>query len=92
MKLGIPDSVDIFLDDTASSAQGKDKTRAKEISPQARVLVMGSAPAVDWLTHSFGLDLSLISRLGGHSQPRYVSLISMLQRIIMIALRIILMV
>jgi len=70
VKLGIPDSVDIFLDDTASSAQGKDKTRAKEISPQARVLVMGSAPAVDWLTHSFGLDLSLISRLGGHSQPR----------------------
>ena len=29
-----------------------------------------SAPAVEWLINRFGLDLSLISRLGGHSQPR----------------------
>ncbi len=29
-----------------------------------------SAPAVEWLINSFGLDLSLVSRLGGHSQPR----------------------
>jgi len=29
-----------------------------------------SAPAVEWLINAFGLDLSLISRLGGHSEPR----------------------
>lgn len=29
-----------------------------------------SAPAVEWLIRSFGLDLSLVSRLGGHSFPR----------------------
>lgn len=31
---------------------------------------MESGPAVDWLINAFGLDLSLVSRLGGHSQPR----------------------
>jgi hypothetical protein len=29
-----------------------------------------SKPAVDWLINAFGLDLSLVSRLGGHSEPR----------------------
>jgi len=29
-----------------------------------------SAPAVEWLINAFGLDLSLISRLGGHCEPR----------------------
>jgi hypothetical protein len=35
-----------------------------------QVLAEGSGLAVDWLTSSFNLDLSLLSRLGGHSQPR----------------------
>tara|TARA_R110002050_G_scaffold40515_2_gene98933 strand:- start:548 stop:970 length:423 start_codon:yes stop_codon:yes gene_type:complete len=28
------------------------------------------APGVEWLIKNFGLDLSLVSRLGGHSQER----------------------
>merc|ERR1712004_308461 len=35
-----------------------------------KVLCEESAPAVDWITDAFGVDLSLVSRLGGHSQPR----------------------
>lgn len=34
------------------------------------MLTAESAPAVEWLVQKFGLDLSLISRLGGHSFPR----------------------
>jgi len=34
------------------------------------VLAADSGPAVNWLMDSFGLDLSKVSRLGGHSQPR----------------------
>eukprot|EP01059_Diplonema_ambulator_P029315 TRINITY_DN4865_c0_g1_i6.p1 TRINITY_DN4865_c0_g1~~TRINITY_DN4865_c0_g1_i6.p1 ORF type:complete len:640 (+),score=262.58 TRINITY_DN4865_c0_g1_i6:58-1977(+) len=33
-------------------------------------LVYDSAPAIEWLIESFGLDLSLVGRLGGHSHPR----------------------
>ena len=33
-------------------------------------LVYDSAPAIEWLIESFGLDLSLLGRLGGHSFPR----------------------
>merc|ERR1712176_607357 len=35
-----------------------------------KVLCEESAPAVDWITDAFGVDLSLVSRLGGHSMPR----------------------
>lgn len=38
--------------------------------PLAKVLTHESGAAVDWLCTQFGLDLSLVSRLGGHSQPR----------------------
>ena len=31
---------------------------------------MNSAADVDWLVDKFDLDLSLVARLGGHSQPR----------------------
>merc|ERR1711912_168092 len=31
---------------------------------------MGSGADVDWLVEKFDLDLSLLARLGGHSQPR----------------------
>ena len=33
-------------------------------------MVRDSAPSVQWLSDSFGLDLSKVSRLGGHSFPR----------------------
>jgi len=35
-----------------------------------KVLTGKSGDAVNWLQDSFGLDLSKVSRLGGHSQPR----------------------
>lgn len=35
-----------------------------------RVLTGRSADAVHWLQSKFGLDLSKVARLGGHSQPR----------------------
>lgn len=64
IKLGIKDSVDAFYEDTAKSAR-------KLLRPElARVLTGESAPAVQWLQNAFKLDLSLVSRLGGHSFPR----------------------
>jgi flavocytochrome c len=64
IKLGIKDSVEAFYEDTAKSAR-------KLLRPEiARVLTGESAPAVQWLQDKFKLDLSLVSRLGGHSFPR----------------------
>ncbi|CAG8440556.1 11931_t:CDS:2 [Diversispora eburnea] len=62
--LKIPDSVEIFEQDTLNSA--KDLARPDLI----KVLTGDSASAVEWLQDKFKLDLSLVSRLGGHSQPR----------------------
>jgi flavocytochrome c len=67
IKLDIPDSAVIFEKDTALSAT---KGKSDQIHPLGRVLVWESAPAVEWLMNGFGLDLSKVSRLGGHSQPR----------------------
>ncbi|KAL1993260.1 hypothetical protein VTN49DRAFT_3209 [Thermomyces lanuginosus] len=64
VELGIQDSVKQFYEDTLRSA--RDKARPELI----RVLTYNSASAVEWLQDVFGLDLSLVSRLGGHSQPR----------------------
>jgi len=64
IKLGIKDSVEAFYEDTAKSAR-------QLLRPEiARVMVGESAPAVQWLQDKFKLDLSLVSRLGGHSFPR----------------------
>ena len=53
------------------SATGIKHTSAPEWTPPlAHVLTHDSGPAVDWLMERFGLDLSLVSQLGGHSQPR----------------------
>ncbi|RPB14420.1 fumarate reductase-like protein [Morchella conica CCBAS932] len=60
----IQDSVQQFYDDTMKSA--RDKARPDLI----KVLTYKSAAAVEWLQDVFGLDLTLVSRLGGHSQPR----------------------
>jgi len=60
----IGDSVKQFYDDTLKSA--RDKARPDLI----KVLTYKSAAAVEWLQDVFNLDLTLVSRLGGHSFPR----------------------
>ncbi|KAI8624224.1 FAD binding domain-containing protein [Xylariaceae sp. FL1651] len=60
----IQDSVKQFYDDTLKSA--RDQARPDLI----KVLTYKSAAAVEWLQDVFNLDLTLVSRLGGHSQPR----------------------
>ena len=67
IKLGIPDSAEIFERDTALSAN---KGASADSTPLIHTLTFESGPAVEWLISEFKLDLSLISRLGGHSQPR----------------------
>lgn len=65
---GVKDSTDAFLRDTIASSNGGNPDAPPY--PLAEVLVNESAPAVEWLIDSFGLDLSLLGRLGGHSFPR----------------------
>lgn len=65
---GVEDSREAFLRDTMASATGGNPDAPPY--PLAEVLVNESAPAVEWLIESFGLDLSLLGRLGGHSFPR----------------------
>jgi len=62
--LGIKDSAEAFYEDTARSA--RDLIRP----PLVKVLTHNSGSAVEWLKERFELDLSLVSRLGGHSFPR----------------------
>ncbi|PGH26787.1 hypothetical protein AJ80_01552 [Polytolypa hystricis UAMH7299] len=62
--LGVGDSVKQFYEDTLKSA--RDKARPELI----KVLTYKSAAAVEWLQDVFDLDLTLVSRLGGHSFPR----------------------
>jgi len=59
---GIPDTVEIFTADTLKGGAKKPEL--------VKVLCGNSGPDVDWLVDKFGLDLSLLARLGGHSQPR----------------------
>ncbi|KDN45165.1 hypothetical protein RSAG8_05080, partial [Rhizoctonia solani AG-8 WAC10335] len=61
---GVPDSAKIFFEDTKRSA--RDLARDDLI----HVLTHRSGDAVNWLQEKFELDLSKVSRLGGHSQPR----------------------
>ena len=68
VKNGVNDSTEVFLRDTIASATGGNPDGPSY--PLAEVLVNESAPAVEWLIDSFGLDLSLLGRLGGHSFPR----------------------
>ncbi|KAI9339763.1 FAD binding domain-containing protein [Zopfochytrium polystomum] len=63
-RLGIPDTSAIFYEDSAKSA------RAEIQPPLTKVLTYQSGSAVEWISDKFGVDLSLVSRLGGHSQPR----------------------
>ena len=69
--LGIADSPQLFEDDTLKGACGLGHSSPPLYTPPlAHVLTHDSGPAVDWLTAKFQLDLSKVSRLGGHSQPR----------------------
>merc|ERR1712050_226304 len=54
---GIPDNADIFTADTLKGGAKKPEL--------AKVLCQNSAADVDWLVEKFGLDLSLVARLGG---------------------------
>jgi flavocytochrome c len=58
----VPDSPEIFAEDCKRGGA----TRPELVD----VLVNESAPSVDWIMSKFGVDLSLVSRLGGHSMPR----------------------
>jgi len=59
---GINDDAEIFVADTL-----KGGAKRPEV---AKVLCANSGPDVEWLMDVFNLDLSLVARLGGHSQPR----------------------
>merc|ERR1719160_299107 len=61
-KLEISDSPELFEGDT--------KRGGAERPDLIKVLTHQSASGVEWLIDNFGLDLSLVSRLGGHSAPR----------------------
>ncbi|KAJ6530182.1 Flavocytochrome c [Mycena capillaripes] len=63
--LEIHDSTEVFYADTAASA-GSDLARPALIT----ALTTNSASAIAWLTGTFGVDLSVVSRLGGHTTPR----------------------
>lgn len=60
----IRDSVEQFYQDTLATA--KDRANPALI----KVLTYNSADAIHWLQEVFDLDLTVVSRLGGHSQPR----------------------
>lgn len=59
---GIKDTHEIFTQDVLRGGAKKPE--------MANVLCTNSGPSVNWLMEKFDLDLSLISRLGGHSMPR----------------------
>jgi succinate dehydrogenase/fumarate reductase flavoprotein subunit len=59
---GITDTAEIFKEDTMRGGAKRPEL--------VKVLCENSGPDVEWLMDTFGLDLSLVARLGGHSQPR----------------------
>jgi flavocytochrome c len=61
-KLKIADNPEIFTEDTMRGGAKRPDL--------VKVLCNESAPCVDWIVDKFGVDLSLVSRLGGHSMPR----------------------
>lgn len=64
INLDIKDTVEQFYQDTLATAK-------EQANPDLiKVLTYNSAEAVHWLQEVFGLDLTIVSRLGGHSQPR----------------------
>merc|ERR1740133_530136 len=61
-KLGVQDSAEVFAADTMRGGPKRPDL--------VEVLCRESAPSVDWLSDKFKIDLSLVARLGGHSNPR----------------------
>jgi flavocytochrome c len=59
---GVEDSIELFTSDTLKGGAKKPEV--------VKVLCGNSGEDVDWLVDKFGLDLSLLARLGGHSAPR----------------------
>lgn len=64
---GVPDTPEKFEEDIIKSAHLGKSNQPYELG---HILAFHSSPAVEWLTTEFKLDLSLISRLGGHSYER----------------------
>uniref|UniRef100_A0A0A9XFW7 Osmotic growth protein 1 n=1 Tax=Lygus hesperus TaxID=30085 RepID=A0A0A9XFW7_LYGHE len=64
IRQNIQDSVESFLQDTVNSS------KVGHTYPLAEVMTKESGSAIEWLIERFNLDLSLVSRLGGHSYPR----------------------
>lgn len=60
----IPDTVESFVKDSTASAAHLARPDLIE------TLASSSAEALHWLQSKFGLDLSVVVRLGGHSFPR----------------------
>jgi len=58
----IDDTRELFISDTLKGGAKKPEL--------AKILCNNSGADVDWLIDKFDLDLSLVARLGGHSQPR----------------------
>ncbi len=59
---GIEDSIELFSSDCLKGGAKKPEL--------VKILAANSGPDCDWLMDVFGLDLSLVARLGGHSAPR----------------------
>jgi len=59
---GIFEAPDCFTNDTLRGGAKKPEL--------VKVLCGNSGADVEWLMDTFGLDLSLVARLGGHSEPR----------------------
>jgi len=68
--MGVPDSIALFEEDTVRSATGQKTGPKPEPYALAQVLTGKSADSVHWIQDKFGLALDVVSRLGGHSEPR----------------------
>lgn len=60
----VEDTVEIFSKDITDSAGHLARPDL------IKLLAEKSGSAVEWIGDAFGVDLSIVSRLGGHSQPR----------------------
>jgi succinate dehydrogenase/fumarate reductase flavoprotein subunit len=61
---GIVDSEELFLEDTRKSGRGKDQPELVEL------LVHDARESISFLEQESGLNLSIVTLLGGHSRPR----------------------
>jgi succinate dehydrogenase/fumarate reductase flavoprotein subunit len=58
------------IDDIYDSAEAFKRDTGAKKPEIVEVLCKNSGADVAWLVEKFGLDLSVVSRLGGHSEPR----------------------